>query len=699
MKAYWSIILFLLSAAGCYSQSVMESIVRAPIPEWVKQYPRAELQKEYKAGLVLIHDELQYNHVSRETFTRQLYFVNTIAGRNEFKALSVGYDPIHHKIALNEVRIYRGDETIDLHGNLHTEFFHDISKFNGEEYSRSAKISIFLEKLKVGDVFELSFTRKGDSPQLGCGLNFQKNMHSERLLGKSIVRLLSDSDSEIHWTLVNLEAKVKKGRTLEFQTHELVLEVDENPEVIDGPVWMERAKMAVFTDQTNWEETVGCHQKRFELDKPPAAIVKEKTEQLLDSEIKEVQVKTILDFVQMIKNHTDDQLIEPEWPETVLEKGHGNKMSKISLAVKMLECIEVDAWPVLVKKGGLDKRYVDARSAKLFDHAILEFVIGSDTLLFDGDDFLNYGTVRDITVDDFRYGLPIREGVKELTKYQYQDNSKLIINATINANEDKETGASSFERESIFIGRIANEYIDLHKRYGVQKVAFQLQKNTHGFRKCSWREDELSRGVFTFNADRSQAFLLQEDSLCRFHEGWISRNEHYLPEYLHHWVEFTERGDDDNPGNYMNDFRECEINYVILAEGKEIYPDTFRLENEWLKFEKITRQGKDSIFFYCHLELLKSYAPLRSIEFKQSISNIYERSSIFMSELDIASHEKSMEEERNYSSSKSNWKGVAVLSFFGISILMIIWWIRRGFRKRNAKIRELEKIFSENEAS
>ena len=105
---------------------------------------------------------------------------------------------------------------------------------------------------------------------------------------------------------------------------------------------------------------------------------------------KEDKIKAILDFIQRDIAYLAYGLINPKRPELTLEKQYGDCKSKSLLTIKMLECIDVAAFPVVVHTKGIDERTINSH-AFIFDHEVIEFVHNGDTILFES---LNFNIIR-----------------------------------------------------------------------------------------------------------------------------------------------------------------------------------------------------------------------------------------------------------------------------------------------------------------
>ncbi|MFT6148597.1 MAG: hypothetical protein ACJAUH_001283, partial [Saprospiraceae bacterium] len=103
-------------------QTVTEDLDFQPISEWVKNYPKPIIEKEYSnLNYVRVHDESQYNHVEKVSYHRLFYYIKTKKGINELKSFNISYDPEYTEIDIHKIEIHRGKEQISLENNLHRE--------------------------------------------------------------------------------------------------------------------------------------------------------------------------------------------------------------------------------------------------------------------------------------------------------------------------------------------------------------------------------------------------------------------------------------------------------------------------------------------------------------------------------------------------------------------------------------------------
>ncbi len=665
----------LISHKVSFSQPSINPICPEPIPTWVKSYPKPTLEKNYSKDidLVLVHNEMQYNNITTQRFSRHLFYINTIEGLNNFDYYNIPFTPDYETIQIHNATIYRNKEKISLQENLYTRYIYSQKQIDGDFYSDYAKMQLFINKLKVGDLLEITYSRTGIQPDIGNYLMVDLNVHPENLIGKTIVRLLNHPDKTINYKALNFEANLISKSTSEYTIMEL--EYTNKSAVktteIRNPIpnWFETDKIIYFTDLCSWEEGVALNYKNHQLNIKATAYIHDFTKQLIQGVTKKTdQIKTILDYIQDEIEYLDYGLIEPKPPETVIKQQYGDCKSKSLLAIKMLETIGIKAWPVIVRLGGLDDRYKNSNNIVIFDHEIIEFVVQEDTLLYDLTKDLQHGDIYQSNVSDFRYGLRIIPGTDKLTKLKHKKDSKISFDITIVPTLDK--GIYKIENKIHFYGTSANDFIALYKSRGIKGVNSQLMNYQEKNFLCHTSED-FYKYDFTYSKDKPQAVLYQQYQHCRYYQDEFQLDIPVIQKYI---IDFKYRIPYQS-GDFIftPNFNETEILYKIIPSSDTINftPDTLMIENDCLIFTKRTWMANDTVYAYYYANTLQTHFSDERIEdFNILIDSIYQQLDIFLDD-DSGYATVILDNTKKF---KNNTKTIIASIFVGCFLLTLILW-------------------------
>lgn len=657
-------------------------VIFEPIPNWVKFYPKSEKKANESFSSRLIHNEIQFNHPEEQYFNREFYYIATERDLTKMKEFCVDYEPDYQALYWHHFRVYRKGKMIDLSDSLITSNQYFGKQIKGEHYADDARLFVTSESLEVGDLLELAYSEKGIQSDIEKRLILGVDLGKRR---KDIIRILGKKGEKVNHFAVNAEVEVHNFETVNYSGIELIFEgmsTEERQTIL--PSYSELTSQVYFVNASSWASKLNNTLNNYELSVPPSRTVKSKTQDLLSGiERKENQIKATLDFVQEIE-YLDYELVQPKDPETVLRQEYGDCKSKSLLGIKMLECIGIDAWPVLVKSGGYDERFLDAPIAQYFDHVVLEFAYESDTILFDATGSLQQGSIYDITVPDFRYGLRVIEGTENLTKFECNDDSKVTFTCTYTPFTisglpiSRDRVFFETEREIKFEGRIANQCINRFKKLGQKEIwsKAKLEKKHHPSLRVRRLWD--AKESFTYATDRPECCISQ-----RYMQ--YVRDDQQMPyeDYFSDWLIScynTKRTDFIR----LKPLKECEINYkIVLKDSMHFVTDTFSFEAAWLKFSGEIWQEGDTIFAHFHAKPLKTYFPDEQFSTKEEMEWLLDKINIKFD------GSKIIERESDSKRAKGHSRFFGFLSMLMLIVLLLIIGL---FLKRINQIKKIKML-------
>lgn len=651
-----------------------------PAPKWIKEYEITALRESYDLDLVKIHEEVQKNQLTQETYFRDVYYINTVAGLNKIQSYSTDLSPDFETFYLHGVTITRNGKEIQLNHNLHTEFYYNNRQIGGEYYRGVSSVYIYMEELKVGDIIEIEFTEKGFQPDMHGKILATDYIDNKKLLGKNIYRILTYKGKTITYTPINIDVNPTFYQGKDYNEFENIVIQTEIPPAIEDPSWVEKDRVICQTDNEDWSDLVALFIENHKLDEKPQKLLVDKVTELTQKITdKEKQAKAILDFVQGEIRYLDYGLLEPKRPETVLKHGFGDCKSKTLLAIKMLETIGVKAWPVSVNSNGLDDRYLQSYGQP-FNHEIMEFVLAKDTLFYDATTAQNYGDIRESNVDDYRYGLRVLEGTNALSVIKHKRNSKIVAAIEINPYEGDFSIDFNLMRTVEFYGDLANKAIYTYKKNGIKKVKENYFMPQYGQDACRLNSgDSNIKQSFEYFENEGRAILKEELLSCG---EWLDSNASmmkFTPEPLHQWLTLEENGT-----TYFNlpDFEELEFHYKIFEPNDIGFKaDTFQLQNDWIDYSKLTYKKGDTIFAQYKAKFLVDYLPVsRYEEVHDDLLSIQDGLDVF----NMSSDNTNNISLDNYPSSVKRFKIISwiILILIIVTVIIIMLVLIRGFKKR-----------------
>ena len=163
-------------------------------------YSRNALPSKAAQGsyFYLLIDE-QENFLTQESYVHYAYKILTAEGLQSMSDLSFDFDPAYQKLLLHGIMIYRGDSVI----NKLPRQFKTIQREESMDrflYDGTLTTVINLTDIRVGDVIEYEFTRKGYNPVLKDKIDWRSDITYNIDYDKSFRRILmGDKGYEIKY--------------------------------------------------------------------------------------------------------------------------------------------------------------------------------------------------------------------------------------------------------------------------------------------------------------------------------------------------------------------------------------------------------------------------------------------------------------------------------------------------------------------
>lgn len=685
MKLNLRILLSILIYFSIYitsnAQNNIKKYVLEPTPTWVKKYPIPELQESYSQKLPMLQLESQYNHETGENYTRVFYYLKDLTAINKIRSYYTDYEPDYETVSIHKVTIHREAQKISYGDQLHVEYAQEGKQINGKHYDVDGKVIIFFDnKLKIGDIIELAYTSKGFQPDLHNSLFYDQTLTRSKLKGKIYARVLSKKNKPIQYTLLNANKKPNIKTRNGIMSIEYIHDSKDNPEDNNAPIWHQLDPKIYITDLNSWSDFLKLNQLNFQLDRKPTSEVVQKVNEIVNkNDEKTAQINAILQYIQKDIEYLEYDKIKPKQPEIVLKQGFGDCKSMSLLAIKMLETINVEAWPVIVNSDGYDNRLLDVVN-HAFDHCVLEFVHKRDTILFDATNDPQLGTIYQKYTSDFRYGFRIKKGTSQVTKINHKERNEIDFESIVQLRKEEENNYYKSVIEKItYKGEIANNHIDTYKQLGAKHLASNLRYN---ILTSSWIPDSIVN--FSHSENEPKAIL----KLSEYNPGTIifnsdfETNTKYLKPKGIQSILSISKENPSAPIFELPKINKTTLTYKFLLPGTEkVAEDSSVYKKDWVNFSKKVIHQKDTLIAAYTLELLKK--ELDSKRFDEIHKDIDSIKKLSIIEVDFTLGENI---HRNSLFFFDYVIPIIFLVIVILTILLIIKFIKRGKKIKKQKI-------------
>lgn len=669
------------------AQDAITTYQLKPTPSWVKKYPDPKLQEPYLTKIPFIQIEKQYNHNLGENYKRFFIYIKDQTTLNDLGRFSESFEPDYQTIRIHTVTIHRDQKEISYGDQLHVEYIQEGKQINGTHYDIDGKVMIFFDnKLQIGDVVEIAYSSKGWQPDLHGTLFYDQVLTRKNLKGNYYFRILGKKNKPFQYKLLNIEEKPTVRTLNGIMSLEFMYQAKKEKEFELAPHWNRLEPRIHITDLTSWKEFLQLNERNFLLDKVPAPNVIEKVNSIVDrNDEKAVQINSILNFIQKEIAYLEYDKIRPKQPEIVIKQGFGDCKSKSLLAVKMLETIGVESWPMIVDLNGYDDRLLNIPESA-FDHCVLEFIYEQDTIVFDTTRNLQRGDIYKKYHSDFRYGFRVKEGTKQLHKItqNYLNNSTV---ETILHTRQGDVFFNNYETTKVtYEGENANRHIATYNEFGISSLSQYINDD---ILRNLWINDSLVSFTYEEKVPKATIAIKEFDTRTDFfNKDYEQGRNDFTPQYLFKILSFAEAKSKGPKMSLPRFNKNTQIYKIVHPEIYKIAADSIQYSKDWITFSKKLIPKKDTLIAVYTTEILKKEINSdRFEEIHKDIDSIQALSSIEIDDPQLAIYAR--QREMSY---------YVIPIIFLLIIILIIFCIVK-FIKRGKKIKKqkTEITFLKNE--
>jgi len=360
---------------------------------WVKnisysqQNPPDQSQREIQLLLI----DRQHNLDIEETFIHVVKKVLT-GGVEKASMFNIDLDPIYESIIIHQLAIYRDGKEVNaiLPGNA--RILQRELALEQHIYDGSLSLMIIFSNVKIGDIIDISYTRKGRNPVYSGHFSIIENFSYPEKIEKFSFRCTRDKNRTLYFKTYNasstLVEEILDDSLVETSYLAAPCKVLEN--FSNTPDWYMTQELVQFTDFQSWHEVSAWGKSLFQSD-PNIEIGEIKT--LVNKwkgegkDTKTALAAAALDFVQNeIRYLGMEEGIyshQPHSPQTTLSNRYGDCKDKTALLKVFMDEIGIVSIPALVSTVYTSQVKEFLPSASIFNHAILYVKIDDEPYWLD----------------------------------------------------------------------------------------------------------------------------------------------------------------------------------------------------------------------------------------------------------------------------------------------------------------------------
>ncbi|MBT1707594.1 transglutaminase family protein [Fulvivirgaceae bacterium PWU5] len=335
----------------------------------------------------LLLDE-QENFQAQESFTHYAYKILTSEGLQEMSDMSISFDPAYQQLIMHTLRIHRNGQVIDQMPRT----FQTIQREQSMDryvYDGALTTVVNMTDVRVGDVIEYAFTRKGYNPVHRDNIDRTFSLNYSQGVAKNFQRITLPAARTV--TLKNVNTEQKPVITEANGTRTYTWTVENIPAVVTDenvPEWYNPYQVVLMSGFDDWTAVGRWASRLFTVsESDKKALYKAAGEQFTGGtkeEYTQQVIRFVQDEVRYLGFETGLNTHQPYPPLKVYTRRFGDCKDKSLLLVTLLAAKDIEAHPVLVNtqlRGHVREQLLP--SAYAFDHCIVEINLGGKRFYID----------------------------------------------------------------------------------------------------------------------------------------------------------------------------------------------------------------------------------------------------------------------------------------------------------------------------
>ena len=422
---YLALYLIFASFSKLCAQS---TVSQSKTPPWVTSYEFEDISgtTESNNGYVYLLISRQNHLESREYYHKYVMRVTSEKGLTNVASVNEYFDPSFQKLTFHELNIIRDGKKINKLNPFKFEVIRREEAMDRAVYDKSANAVYNLPDVRVGDIVEYSFTRKGFNPAFGNHSFGKFYLQYGTPVGKFGYRIVRDQDRKLVYKTFG-ESGVTAKETLEGQMKatEWVLENVSGLITDDNyPSWFDPFPRVEFTDFESWNEVkawaldlykfpelkTGELRNAIEAIRTSAKSDYDKIKECIQIAQRDIRYLSFSDGIHGYKPHS---------PEKVYDQRYGDCKDKSFMLALMLNELGFESHPALVST---EVGYVLPEvlpSPWAFDHCIVQFTHNDSTYWIDPTLDAQVGALTSYYLPSYHHALVINDNLSGLTRIPF----------------------------------------------------------------------------------------------------------------------------------------------------------------------------------------------------------------------------------------------------------------------------------------
>ncbi len=404
----------------------------APAPAWVEPLPVDLTRKPangQSSGEWNILSDVQ-TRIEPNGKSSYHHFANKALdpnGVHDIADISFVFDPSFEQLTIHAVRVLRDGRVIDKLAGAKISVLQRERELEYRIYDGSKTVSVVLEDLRVGDVVEYAYSRRGINPVFGNRVAGGAELQWAVPVGLASVRLLVPHGREITTLVLNstLQPQVRdlEGYREYRWSHQDVPAIKVERDAPETYVPYAGVRWSEFP---TWKSVVEWSLPLYRDDGKPGADLEAEIEKIRRAEVTpEGRVRAVLHLVQSEVRYLGVEIgtgsYAPNRPVTVFQRRFGDCKDKARLVVAMLRKLGIHAAPALVNTERREAIAKALPAPNAFNHVVVRATLNDRHYWLDPTVPPQGGDLEHMVQSDHGLALVLEEGQTGLSKMAGRD--------------------------------------------------------------------------------------------------------------------------------------------------------------------------------------------------------------------------------------------------------------------------------------
>jgi transglutaminase-like putative cysteine protease len=452
--------LIFIPVASLFAQS--SKVMVRPSSSWVEpqSFDAAAVPPEgQESGYYYLLVDQQDHAQSEEGYRHYAYKILTSQGLQDMSDVSFSFDPTYEQLTIHTLRIHRNGQVLEQMPKT----FHTIQREQSMDrfiYDGTLTTVVNLNDVRVGDVIEYAYTRKGDNPvNHGHGAWYASLTYSDPT-ETIFQRIVIPEKLPVFLHYANTDQKPTITTQPDQRTY--TWSAAKVPGVVTDertPTWYTAFSSVTMTTFANWGEVVDWAKPLYTVKdadrKKLAAIASAQFRATTPEAYAEEVIRFVQDEVRYLGFETGLNSHMPHSPLEVYNQRFGDCKDKALLLTTLLNARGIEAYPMLVHTAELGQVSASAPSMYAFDHCVAQIKLKDSTFYIDASISGQGGTCGQHYFPKYGKGLVIDGQSRDFVSLDTPQPYAIAETQTIDM--DSIGGSANFTIHTVYTGGEADD--------------------------------------------------------------------------------------------------------------------------------------------------------------------------------------------------------------------------------------------------